>query len=826
MTFFVDQNRPPGDHEEVSSTALTSEYDATAENNHEQYLNKIKDGRLLQRFYVRAIIGTIAPFIVVFYLVFIWRTYLAPFDRDSPIAFGPPGAKWIFYCWFVAGVIGLNLSLYGLAGAEAGMLMEPMWKVTDAMRLMLHADQTWSGPGGWFKAIRWTAQMRKNKNEQSRFPGRLWAALALPSMLVFVAWPLSGLWLEMTSGFRHGISRSGANVLGFIYSDFNANPGGRRPTRDSLLGVRAPVPGFGAVYTAQGADRSKAKYLQAVPVMLPDDEGVEEIFLTAQGETPIEGKVWGLLLHYDCQVVKKKSDLRLLKNRQSATDLWGSKNASPAPGSVVEKRQLPDESTDDTKSIPFLGATSTLVSVFPGSTTSPGFPAPTSDNNTEEEGEEWEQEDTIPVHFDDSFAIKYKSYRLNDDSVFVEARKETRGGWNGGVNSAGDNRSRNVDAVIEIAYEAWPIPIRNTSGHPCKMPQDTTQNPATAFCYYDVDEDTMDHYPGFEKKRVFEALLWQGLRIQGGWGSSNFSTNLFNTTIDHNITGMYGEYIMNDTPFNTGMAENLEDEGEALTAVGVSCTSSSSVGTAEIDGVWSTYSNFERTDSPIPARKGDCARRLGAETPACTLDLDNDGWLYWLFDSVGAPPPLDQSDPNNLIGSGDWRENAQLIYLQAEQLRQSMLQAYSNYAIRLMYNDGRDFIGADGSRLRKFNRNVTAFVAATVITPGVIPASVPVVLFGLWALISSALCLVYGFRRRWSATLDGHTVFRLGVELRENYRAKIQQDPTVAEIEECPALHEVPGFVGDMDHDRSVGRIGLVDGQLSKAAAQRRKFYH
>jgi hypothetical protein len=60
----------------------------------------------------------------VIYLIVIWRLYLAPVDPDSPAAFGPSGAKWVFYSWFVAGAIGLNLSLYGLAGAEAGMLME------------------------------------------------------------------------------------------------------------------------------------------------------------------------------------------------------------------------------------------------------------------------------------------------------------------------------------------------------------------------------------------------------------------------------------------------------------------------------------------------------------------------------------------------------------------------------------------------------------------------------------------------------------------------------------------------------------------------------
>jgi hypothetical protein len=48
------------------------------------------------------------------------------------------------------------LSLYGLAGAEAGMLMEPFWGVNGAMGFILHADNTWSGLGGLMKALKWT----------------------------------------------------------------------------------------------------------------------------------------------------------------------------------------------------------------------------------------------------------------------------------------------------------------------------------------------------------------------------------------------------------------------------------------------------------------------------------------------------------------------------------------------------------------------------------------------------------------------------------------------------------------------------------------------
>jgi len=54
------------------------------------------------------------------------------------------------------------------------------------------------------KAIKWVVQIRRVRNQHGKLPSRLWFVLALPSAVVFVAWPLSGLCLEMTSGFLHG----------------------------------------------------------------------------------------------------------------------------------------------------------------------------------------------------------------------------------------------------------------------------------------------------------------------------------------------------------------------------------------------------------------------------------------------------------------------------------------------------------------------------------------------------------------------------------------------------------------------------------------------
>ena len=514
-------------------------------------------------------------------------------------------------------------------------------------------------------------------------------------------------------------------------------------------------------------------------MILPNTESVEEIFLTAQGETPIEGKAWGLLLYYDCKIVDELSDFVLLKDRRSSTDVWGSQVIFPG----FERRGTARRTDEDPPVVGFTTAASPLDPTDSAATSTP-TPVPS----------------TVPASnctgctiSDYPAQIKYKSYRLHDNSTFVEVKKELH------TDFEITRWEMKIGAVIETAYQTLPPKAGSNEEPPCAW-LNALGNPSTSYCYHNLQEDPSKPYPGIEHKRTFEVLLWQAR-----YDPSDFQ----NGTIGRTIKSLTGDYV--------------GDNGEKLKAIGVSCTSSSSVGSADIDGVRSTYSNFQRSDTPVPPRREDCAKRFGAETLACTLNITDDGCLKWLFDSIGLPSPLDRyiEDSEELGPLHFMRVNNQLEYLQADQLRQVLLQAYSTYAIKLMYNDGQDFVGVNGTRLKSHVPDLTAFIAGTVIEPGVMPAAVPVALFGLWALISSGLCIVYGFRRRWSAILDGHTVFRLGAELQQTYRARMQQYSTIAEIEECEALHEIPGFVADMDPDDDVGRIGLMDGK----PARKDKFY-
>lgn len=179
-------------------------------------------------------------------------------------------------------------------------------------------------------------------------------------------------------------------------------------------------------------------------------------------------------------------------------------------------------------------------------------------------------------------------------------------------------------------------------------------------------------------------LLWQGLDAQT---QVNFAS-LYNSIINHNIAKLEGKC----TSVTFG----------ALKAIGETFAASSSVGTADMYRVHSTCSNFERSDTPTPNRRGECARQVGAETLVCTLRMQERDWLEWRFDIGGAPLPIDEIFliKTGLIDQGE-RASLQLMHLQAAQLRQSMLQTFSSYTTKLMYNNVREFGGPDRGRLKK-----------------------------------------------------------------------------------------------------------------------------
>jgi hypothetical protein len=216
-------------------------------------------------------------------------------------------------------------------------------------------------------------------------------------------------------------------------------------------------------------------------------------------------------------------------------------------------------------------------------------------------------------------------------------------------------------------------------------------------CYYNADPDVTGPYPAFDQELALEAILWQYLLPQ-----DFFNPNpIYNRSISSTIALLYGAY--------------KSDSGGLMSAIGVRCLSSSAVGTADIDGVESTFSNFQATDSPIYSQANICAVRFG---PLALYSMFSNIFsgvsgqaserVSNLFTSVSAPAAFYAQYAGD---DGSTGEMTQLSRLQATDLRSSMLRAYGAYATQLMYNGGQGFSEADGgvSAANFINHNATAF---------------------------------------------------------------------------------------------------------------------
>lgn len=585
---------------------------------------------------------------------------------------GRPGGSYVFYAWFIVGVLGLGLSLYGLNAAEAGILMSMTPDRTAPETLMAydkHGAGTWSGPSGWAKMVKRFRQKGPSGEAAPGLSWKLWFGLALPSFLLYIALPLSGLAFETETGYVHQTARNGTgpNITGFSYADFNERL--ESEAVDGALSMwqnamDARVPGMGVIYTRPDAD-------PMAPSILPKDDGLSGVFLTAQAENPIEGTAWGLALEYNCSIVEKMSDLTLLKRRDRSNDTETSSVMTPI------------------------------------------FADP--DQNTK---------------------------------VFMA--NQTVG------------PRRNLFGVAEYGYKQWPD----------KAMQDQlfegdamwSQKRATA-CYFNRLQNITGDYHDVDQGSVFEMILWQKMVTPGYYDP----IPNYNESLSNNLTDLYGEYFtrLEEDFTYTHTQEPETNRTIPMSAIGVRCSSSASVGTAQIDGVRSTFTDFVRTDTPINNSTRRCASRFNALSISNMLTKsfsngDRTEWINDLFASVSGEREFFAKLASDLEIDNIMGEEIRLSYLQPNDLRNSMLRAYAAYAINLMYSNGQGFTAVNGKGVGSSNPNVTAFPPGTVIKPGVIPMELPLVMFSIWTLISVVLCAMYGFRQRWSDTVDeGIRSFRM-----------------------------------------------------------------
>ncbi|KAL2111027.1 hypothetical protein VUR80DRAFT_384 [Thermomyces stellatus] len=522
-----------------------------------------------------------------------------------------------------------------------------------------------------------------------QFP-RLWTLLAVLSILPFIAFPLSGLVFEISDGYIATSDQpvvAGRNQTTFnkVYPGDLGGPGVNAQYA-WRIGATPTIPGFGVVYTPPGYDRSQHSCLQKVPNTLPLTEAIPDMFLAPQADVPVSGKAWGLRVKYDCSNVRSASEFTILSQRsESAVTIY-------------------DNTTDVLLSARLTTPSGDFINVF----------------NT----------------------------------------------------GATPRIGTNVWAHSEIGSNDVPTgkPKQYDGSHPDFVPDDAS------------------------KSSVFEYALWQ-IQLEGYYEADYPGEISFNRTLDPVIEGMGspfsmsdGNVVFNDTFFQIRggsetiigtdrSGDDVEVEGDltdldeifhvkellryrirlvedkvpilaVASPIGVRCVVSSGLGTASLDGVTSTFSDFERVDPEINSTIGEGPLIFG-HTAFNSLNTAYENF----YDVAHLPPKVSMGSTYSWQG-----------YVHSQALLEGVMLAYGMDALQLMYNIN------PGTENSFVNTDLTSSREGKVLTiasliPGVGTGYFVLALFCLWAGISVALGIIYGFRKRPSDKLGAYETLGRGVDL-------------------------------------------------------------
>lgn len=598
-----------------------------------------------QRSCIRAAVGCLAPVAMAAYFWVIWRLYLKPSNDANGLIFGRPGARAIYYSWFVIATFGLSLSQFGLESVEKTTVYQPVpaGSSVGPSKMSEQIDHTWARPDGWLRVARGLV-LRSHRPIRGSL--RSWTLLAVVTAFGFVGLPLSGLAMDFETGYY--ISPDNPSVAGFNNASWNLRfkaDTWEKAYSEWNTGARVTIPGSGVVYSSPDTDRSMSNFLAKLPNSLPDDSqiGTPDLFLAPQATTPMDGLSWGLAFGFQCSVVKKLSDFTILSQRDEDTEFSDS-------GSYTEYTVLGGDA-------------------------------------------------------------RIRVFNVSDNT---------------------DTSAVNIQAVAELGYD--------NAGQTTK---ETLGIPAASECYNPIPlagDNTMP-YPGLDQPQALELVLWQNLST-----STPLETKpAFNLSLTDTIPDLLGAY---------NATRAYSNESNPMQAIGIRCTSVSEVGTANLDGRLATFTNFSRSDttSRNSGSGSQCVERLSLGVPNLVFanvvtGRDPGAWMTDFYSSVGKfRQSFTQQDYGPFTGS---QVNIQSSYLQAAELRRSLMRAYSLYALELMYNSGVGYVDPNGTYvLGNFtNTEATGYTADTVLVPGVVPPVLVAVLLTLWAAGSLTLSLTYGFRR-------------------------------------------------------------------------------
>lgn len=613
---------------------------------------------------LRAFVAISIPTIVTAYYGVVWAYLVHGIASDEAVKYRTFSASLFFYAWFIIGVFALSWSKYGLVGVEAAMLLRSRWAAPDLVALLMHSDSTWSGPSGWFVALR-----------RRKFY-RLWSLLALVSFFPFVAIPLSGLVFELSDGYiktsdtpsvqgRNSTTFNQRYDHGFIITS---------PAQHAWsIGSVPTIPGFGVIYTNGSVDRSDHSDFQKLPNTLPLSESIPDLFLVPQADKPVSGTAWGLRIKYDCSIVRSVSEFTVLSEK----------------------------------------ATSSI------------------------------QDSSCGLYLKRN-CINLKTPSGNMISL-----------WNTTV-----NKILNVEAYYEVGISGPRMKMKYHEGHPD----------------FEAEEGNTS--------LVFEYAAWQYRTTHITFDDLDFP---FNATVEPFIEGMSTPFIKSDNDtyavnrtffaFKGDMVDGVSSERPSTDAsdlvpsykfnsgqsqiidvappIGVRCVASSGLGTADLDGVTSTFRSFQRSDPFV-----DPTYEYGPDRFGYTAQMIlRSGEFYQHYISGG----LSGHQPNQ-------NGNRYPQFVDGLSLLRSVNLAYALDAFDLMYGVTSGFRREWPEPRLTSSRKGKVLTVASLISSAAVGYLV-LALLCAWAALSAGLAAWYGFRRRPADRLDGYAMLRRGADMAGELKA-------------------------------------------------------
>ena len=324
--------------------------------------------------------------------------------------------------------------------------------------------------------------------------------------------------------------------------------------------------------------------------------------------------------------------------------------------------------------------------------------------------------------------------------------------------------------------------------------------------YSDKADKYNGRHPGFDAELVFEYAVWQ-IRSDG---RTQDHLRPFNTTLEPTIGGMGGPFLttadgsfaLNNTFLtlkgggaNTTNANNTmnlakmingsSDDGMLYAAppIGVRCVASSDLGTAELDGVTSTFGNFQRVNPAFDMSVSAMSKGSSRFGRTAARILNAEYYRHYVSGAV----------PGTRAGASE-ETGRYASFLNPETLLRSVNLAHALDASDLMYG------ATSGVREEWLEPGLTSSRQGKVLSvasliPGAGVGYFVLALLCVWAALSVVLGLVYGFRKRPADRLDGYSMLRIGADM-------------------APELIDNHDFMSGMPYDDS-GTMAAMPGNVS-----------